>query len=108
MGFDEAKFRSYRLSVWFDIPFDFMIKGYHEYLKNLRNIKLQQIEDDPNAEILYLPKENIKVLTDLEMVTKNLTLPYVSFTLDLEEANLVFFSTGIHDEINTYLGKFIN
>lgn len=29
LGFDETKFRSYRLSVWYEIPFDFIIDGYH-------------------------------------------------------------------------------
>lgn len=48
----------------------------------------------------------MKVLTDLEMVTLNLKLPYVSFTLDLEEADLVFFSAGIHDDITNYIGKY--
>lgn len=34
------------------------------------------------------------------MVSKNLTLPYISFTLDLNEADIVFFSAGVHDEIS--------
>lgn len=43
------------------------------------------------------------------MVTKNVTLPYVSFTLDVEEANIVFFGAGVHDDINDkYKDKFIN
>lgn len=43
------------------------------------------------------------------MVPKNVTLPYVSFTLDLEEANIVFFGAGVHDDINEkYIDKFIN
>lgn len=46
------------------------------------------------------------MLTDLEMVTLNLKLPYVSFTLDLDEADIVFFSAGIHDDINHYIGKY--
>lgn len=43
------------------------------------------------------------------MVTKNVTLPYVSFTLDVDEANIVFFGAGVHDDINDkYKDKFIN
>ncbi|CAD8093778.1 unnamed protein product [Paramecium sonneborni] len=107
-GVDEAKFRSYRLNVWFDIPYDFILNGYNEYKKKLQNQKI--VEPELIAKpIEYLPQQNIKVITDLEMITKNLTLPYVSFTLDLDEANLVFFSAGVHDDINQkYADKFIN
>lgn len=96
------------MNVWFDIPYDFILNGYNEYKTKLHNLKIAQ-PDVIAKPIEYLPKENVKVITDLEMVTKNLTLPYVSFTLDLDEANLVFFSAGVHDDINEkYADKFIN
>lgn len=43
------------------------------------------------------------------MVSKNVTLPYISFTLDENEADIVFFGAGVHDNINElYANKFIN
>lgn len=49
-----------------------------------------------------------KVITDLEMVSSNLKLDYVEFTTNLDEADLIYFGVGIHDDINAYMGRFIN
>ncbi|KAM3130195.1 hypothetical protein pb186bvf_017695 [Paramecium bursaria] len=108
-GITEEKFRSYRLGVWYDIPYDFMIEGYQKYYQNLTAIKnsIQPFEQQ-QGEIEYLPKENIKVITDLEMVSANVNLPYIQFTHNLEEADIIYFGVGVHDDINQYLGKFIN
>jgi len=84
------------------------MSGYKEYRHKLKNLKVE-IPELIAKPIEYLPKENIKVITDLEMVSKNVTLPYVSFTLDENEADLVFFGAGVHDNINElYANKFIN
>lgn len=50
----------------------------------------------------------IKIITDQDHLVENVTLKNVEFTKNLEESDVIYFTSAIHDNVALFEGKWIN
>lgn len=50
----------------------------------------------------------VKLLTDNELLDTYLSLPYVEFTKELDDCDIIFCNQSLQDDMNKFLNKWIN
>lgn len=112
-GIDEQKFRSSKLSCWFDVPYQIFYEKYNLYKANIEKTTEIGIEKLKEKNIALMSKQNLSqkeplgilpqkprplfVITDLEIVISNLKNENFKFTKTLEEADIIFLNANIKD-----------
>ncbi|KAI5084656.1 hypothetical protein GOP47_0000825 [Adiantum capillus-veneris] len=113
-GFGEDKQRSARLTAWFHTPTDYFEKVYQESQRRLENtcVKIYTSKAPSIQSILKGPNHVLTVYSDLPQVLETLKRPEFTFCDDPANADILWTSTQIDDELKRSLGlrdeQFVN
>ncbi|KAJ4953775.1 hypothetical protein NE237_030607 [Protea cynaroides] len=105
-GVREDKQRSARLTAWFHTPKNYFIKEYEKYHKQLcpRTSVSPCIEASKTGSLLRSAGHTLRVYTDLPQVEEFLTRPEFSFTTDPKNADIIWTSMQIDDDVKKACG----
>ncbi|KAA8523324.1 hypothetical protein F0562_009747 [Nyssa sinensis] len=105
-GIGEDKQRSARLSAWFHTPQNYFVKEYEKHWQKLQSISFcsPPMKSPATASLLRSNGSALRVYTDVPPVEEFLTRPEFIFTTDPKEADIIWTSTQVDEDVKKAVG----